>query len=66
MTIQLRVQIRREADRLTVEWRQLSDQLNASPNPSTAQIAAEDTAWNALVDYCEAHDLNYTSYDPRS
>lgn len=26
---------------------------------------AEQDAWDALVDYVEEHDLNYTEWDPR-
>lgn len=29
------------------------------------EVAAEDNAWNAMVDYIEANELSYTELDPR-
>jgi len=32
---------------------------------SGAHSAAEQTTWDALIDYVETHGLNYTEFDPR-
>jgi hypothetical protein len=53
-----------EAQRLTTAWRTALDK---SQRTSTARAdLAEQTAYDRLVDYVEANDLNDSEHDPRA
>lgn len=52
-----------EYDRLHRRWREAQGRMMASDSVKNAND--EQEAWDALVDYVEAHELNYTSHDPR-
>lgn len=53
----------REAMRLREDW--VKAQGRMDEHYSDANVRAEQIAWDALVDFVEANDLNYTKYDPR-
>lgn len=55
--------VRAEARRLMEAWRHARVVLNGSA--SDRRIWAEQGAYDALVDFVEAHDLNETEFDPR-
>ncbi len=48
---------------LTQTWRQAVEALRAKD--TVANALAEDAAYDALVEYVEVNDLNYTEHDPR-
>jgi len=52
-----------EVERLRQQW---DDALAKHRQVDTDKTnAAEQVAYDALVDYVEANDLNYSHYDPR-
>lgn len=53
-----------EALRLTARWLWALQALEQSNGDPTVD-AAEQKAFDELVDWVESHDLNYTSLDPR-
>lgn len=54
-----------EALRLSNALGAAQGELHRAVDPSDAQLQAEQAAYDALVDYVEANDLNYTEWDPR-
>lgn len=55
--------IEREALRLQEDWVKASADLE--DYDSDTNYRAEQIAWDALVDFVESNNLNYTKYDPR-
>jgi sensor domain CHASE-containing protein len=53
----------REVASLTAEWK-AANHLRER-RATDFNDAAEQVAWDALVDFVEAHDLTYTEHDPR-
>jgi hypothetical protein len=49
--------------RLRTSWERACDA--RSLNDSEKNDATEQATWDALIDYVEANDLNYTNLDPR-
>ncbi len=54
------------------EWHHLrsdhhlaAERIDAAETVTDAMADDEQEAWDALVDWVEANDLNYTQYDPR-
>jgi hypothetical protein len=56
-------EIEKEAWRLRELWVKASNRL--IEDDSDANIRAEQETYDALVDFVEANELNYTKYDPR-
>lgn len=54
----------KELATLTQAWRSADKALRVKETESNRD--SEQRAFDALVDYVEAHDLNYTEHDPRS
>lgn len=58
--------LRAEHRELTAVWRKAADVLDRSPIGGTDhQIAAEEDAYEALCDWAEEHNLNYSELDIR-
>ena len=55
----------REAKRLRQVWEDAYTTSQRSADPSDSMILAEQQAYDALVEYVDAHDLTYTDHDPR-
>jgi hypothetical protein len=49
----------------SAEYRRLRAAWAQAYRDNDADSHVEQTAWDALVDYVEAHDLNFTELDPR-
>lgn len=54
-------EVKAEAQRLGIAWRNAYNRRYES----SAMVARETESWDALVDFVEANNLNYTRWDPR-
>jgi len=55
-----------EAARLHAAWHAtVEERRRATSDAAQGADQAEQEAYDALIDYVEAHDLNYSKWDPR-
>lgn len=63
MTTEIPQTVRAEAERLTREWNEALDRYRR--DDTSRSYEDEQTAYDALIDFVEENDLNYTEFDPR-